>query len=200
MGKIASISQATTLYQPNYTTALGPNFANSNYLDIGQLSSLVVASSFTMLFLERRQSTNTCNMILGGANATTNNNLQVGYYNTSSFGFSFFNNDVTVQVSSFLTSQIEPPRIWSMTYDRERKYLYMNGGVVSSIQTTTQDLVSYTAPTIGSNAATATGYNGYLMEMLVYSPATTSTGRQLAEGYLAWKWGINSFLPRTHPY
>jgi hypothetical protein len=76
----------------------------------------------------------------------------------------------------------------------------MNGGVVSSIQTTTQDLVSYTAPTIGSNAATGTAYNGYIMEMLVYSPAATSTGRQLAEGYLGWKWGINSLLTSNHPY
>jgi hypothetical protein len=200
MGKIASISQATTLYQPNYTTALGPNFCNVDYLDIGQLSSLVVASSFTMLFLERRQSTNTCNMILGGTNATTNNNLQVGYYNTSSFAFSFYNNDVTVQVSSFSNTQIEPPRIWSMTYDRQRKYLFMNGGVVSSVQTTTQDLVSYTAPTIGSNAATGTAYNGYLMEMLVYSPALSTPALRLAEGYLAWKWGINSFLAPSHPW
>ena len=200
MGKIASISQATTLYQPNYTTALGPNFANSNYLDIGQLSSLVVASTFSMLFLERRQSTNTCNMILGGANATTNNNLQVGYYNTSSFAFSFYNNETTVQVSSFLNTQIEPPRIWSMTYDRQRKFLFMNGGVVSSVQTTTQDLVSYTAPTIGSNAATGTAYNGYLMEALVYSPALSTPALRLAEGYLAWKWGINSFLAPSHPW
>jgi hypothetical protein len=200
MGKIASISQATTLYQPNYTVALGPNFANSNYLDIGQLSSLVVASTFSMLFLERRQSTNTCNMILGGADATTNNNLQVGYYNTSSFAFSFYNNETTVQVSSFSNTQIEPPRIWSMTYDRQRKYLFMNGGVVSSVQTTTQDLVSYTAPTIGSNAATGTAYNGYLMEALVYSPALSTPALQLAEGYLAWKWGINSFLAPSHPW
>jgi hypothetical protein len=58
----------------------------------------------------------------------------------------------------------------------------MNGGVVSSVQTTTQDLVSYTAPTIGTNAATGTAYNSYLLEMLIYSPAATSTGRQLAEG------------------
>ena len=200
MGKIASISQATTLYQPNYTIELGPNFANSNYLDIGQLSSLVVASTFSMLFLERRQSTNTCNMILGGADATTNNNLQVGYYNTSSFAFSFYNNETTVQVSSFSNTQIEPPRIWSMTYDRQRKYLFMNGGVVSSVQTTTQDLVSYTAPTIGSNAATGTAYNGYLMEALVYSPALSTPALRLAEGYLAWKWGINSFLAPSHPW
>jgi hypothetical protein len=200
MGIIASISQATSIYQPSYTTTLGPTFCNVHYLDIGQLSSLVVASSFTMLFVERRQSTNTCNMILGGANGTTNNNLQVGYYNTSSFAFSFYNNDVTVQVSSFSNAQIEPPRIWSMTYDKQRKYLYMNGGVVSSVQTTTQDLVSYTAPTIGSNAATGTAYNGYLLEMLVYSPAATSTGRQLAEGYLAWKWGLNSILTPSHPW
>jgi len=199
-GTIDSISQATALYQPNYTTVLGPNFCNSQYLNIGQISTFVVASTFSMLFLERRQSTNTCNMILGGANATTNNNLQVGYYNTSSFGFSFYNNDVTVQVSSFSNTQIEPPRIWSMTYDRSNKYLFMNGGVVSSVQTTTQDLLSYTAPTIGSNGATQTAYNGYLMEMLVYSPALSTPALRAAEGYLAWKWGINSFLAPSHPW
>ena len=199
-GTIATISQATALYQPNYTTALGPNFCNTQYLDIGQISSFVVANTFSMLFLERRQSTNTCNMILGGANGATNNNLQVGYYNTSSFAFSFYNNDVTVQVSSFLNTQIEPPRIWSMTYDRQKKFLFMNGGIISSVQTTTQDLVSYTAPTIGSNAVTQTAYNGYLMEMLVYSPALSTPALRAAEGYLAWKWGINSFLASNHPW
>jgi hypothetical protein len=76
----------------------------------------------------------------------------------------------------------------------------MNGGVVSSVQTTTQDLVSYTAPTIGSNAATGTAYNGYLMEALVYSPALSTPALRLAEGYLAWKWGINSFLAPSHPW
>ena len=38
------------------------------------------------------------------------------------------------------------------------------------------------------------------MEALVYSPALSTPALRLAEGYLAWKWGINSFLAPSHPW
>jgi hypothetical protein len=28
----------------------------------------------------------------------------------------------------------------------------------------------------------------------------TTTQRQQVEGYLAWKWGLQTALPTTHPY
>ena len=38
-------------------------------------------------------------------------------------------------------------------------------------------------------------------ELIVYDNAEiTTTQRQLIEGYLAWKWGLSSQLPSTHPY
>jgi len=51
---------------------------------------------------------------------------------------------------------------------------------------------------------TATGsplpQNVYIHEFLCFSDYFTDSQRQLVEGYLAWKWGLQSQLPRGHPY
>jgi len=44
------------------------------------------------------------------------------------------------------------------------------------------------------------GYNGYMFEYLIYPYGVSSTERQKIEGYLAWKWGIQTSLPQAHPY
>lgn len=41
---------------------------------------------------------------------------------------------------------------------------------------------------------------GYIAEVCVFNSVLTSTNRQLTEGYLAWKWGIQANLPSGHPY
>ena len=43
-------------------------------------------------------------------------------------------------------------------------------------------------------------FSGSISEILIYSATLTSTQRQSVEGYLAWKWGIKSSLPATHPF
>jgi len=49
-----------------------------------------------------------------------------------------------------------------------------------------------------------TGGYGYLegsiSEVLVYSTMLTTPHTQQIEGYLAWKWGIQNYLPSSHPY
>jgi len=70
----------------------------------------------------------------------------------------------------------------------------------------------------GQNKTTATGFipaniNGTLVlsraiatgtatyhELIGFQNALSDIQRQQIEGYLAWKWGINSFLPTTHAY
>ena len=39
-----------------------------------------------------------------------------------------------------------------------------------------------------------------MMEMLFYYGDLNTLDRQRVEGYLAWKWGIQTLLPGTHPY
>lgn len=46
----------------------------------------------------------------------------------------------------------------------------------------------------------ARAYSGYFAEILVYSTLLTNADRQRIEGWLAWKWGLQSQLPALHPY
>jgi hypothetical protein len=44
------------------------------------------------------------------------------------------------------------------------------------------------------------GWTGDLAEVITFSTDLTTTNRQKVEGYLAWKWGLQSTLPSNHPY
>jgi hypothetical protein len=71
------------------------------------------------------------------------------------------------------------------------------------------------APTVGSaitfnsggntvlgreNAANPLPFGGFLYETIFYNFVLSTSQRQQVEGYLAWKWGLQSSLPATHPY
>ena len=69
---------------------------------------------------------------------------------------------------------------------------------------TTNNYQTGLTTSIGGRASSATTYSEYsagnFMELLLYNNGVTQTDRQLIEGYLAWKWGLQSSLPATHPY
>ena len=48
--------------------------------------------------------------------------------------------------------------------------------------------------------ANAASFNGAINEIIVYNTNLTTSQRQAVEGYLAWKWGIQTSLTSTHPY
>lgn len=64
--------------------------------------------------------------------------------------------------------------------------------------------LSYTAgrtTRIGiSGTNNAIPFKGIIREVLAYNVALTESQRQQVEGYLAWRWGIQSSLPSTHPF
>jgi hypothetical protein len=49
-------------------------------------------------------------------------------------------------------------------------------------------------------SATARGYRGDVGEVICYSNALTTAQHQQVEGYLAWKWGLQTSLPSSHPF
>ena len=63
--------------------------------------------------------------------------------------------------------------------------------------------VSYTGGVttyIGAHSGPNYLTNGYIYEVIAYNSVLGTTQRQLVEGYLAWKWGLTSSLPSTHPF
>ena len=43
-------------------------------------------------------------------------------------------------------------------------------------------------------------WSGYMGEVLIYNKVLSDVYRQYIEGYLAWKWGMQSYLTPTHPF
>jgi hypothetical protein len=53
---------------------------------------------------------------------------------------------------------------------------------------------------LNGNPSTSYGTTTNVAEILVYNNQLTASQRQQVEGYLAWKWGLQSSLPPSHPY
>jgi hypothetical protein len=53
---------------------------------------------------------------------------------------------------------------------------------------------------IGTGGDHNTSFHGIIYEVIVYNTAVSITERQLIEGYMAWKWGLQASLPSNHPY
>ena len=50
------------------------------------------------------------------------------------------------------------------------------------------------------DTASKMGCRAHFCECIVYNGSLTTSQRQQVEGYLAWKWGLTTNLPRTHPF
>jgi len=99
---------------------------------------------------------------------------------------------VNVIGTTFLISLSVTPTSFTQGFET----LYINGknkttgtGTISTNQSINLIL------TRDSNTSTTTYY-----ELIGFSNALSDIQRQQVEGYLAWKWKINSLLPTTHPY
>ncbi len=53
---------------------------------------------------------------------------------------------------------------------------------------------------IGSFSATSNSLAGRIHEVLMYDTVLSDANREIVEGYLAVKWGLQSSLPASHPF
>lgn len=79
------------------------------------------------------------------------------------------------------------------------------GSAIINFQTspgTTWQPSAFTSTTwcLGYSSPYPITQNFYLHEFVTFSTQLTTQERQVMEGYLAWKWGIQSMLPAGHPY
>jgi hypothetical protein len=78
----------------------------------------------------------------------------------------------------------------------------IGGGYDFSVSNTKSTTLNTTASPwyLGNRPDGGGAVTSYLCEMLLYTSALTPDQRQQVEGYLAWKWNIQSTLPTSHPY
>jgi hypothetical protein len=79
---------------------------------------------------------------------------------------------------------------------------YTNGALINA-NSEAYPLSGTGTTTIGAYllSGTAGGFlNGTISEVIIYNKILTNSQRATLEGYLAWKWGLQSQLPSTHIY
>lgn len=113
---------------------------------------------------------------------------------------------MTYRSSSILSSQpitYGTPFVASSVYTGSSNTTYANGTTGGAGGSSGN--FSYNTYNIGRIAG-GVGFNtdstllGSVSEIIVFSTALTDLQRQQIEGYLAWKWGLTTSLPTTHPY
>ena len=79
--------------------------------------------------------------------------------------------------------------------------VYTNGNLRAS-GTIQSGTTAVTAPLFvnGQGGTSTNSYPSYLAELVAFNTGLSLSNRQLIEGYLAWKWGLQASLPNTHPY
>jgi hypothetical protein len=92
--------------------------------------------------------------------------------------------------------------IMSWSIANNNFYIYRNG-----VQISITSSYSWTPPAsvvflLGARIDLGVGnrLNGSIAEAVVYTTQLNTTNRQEVEGYLAWKWGLQTQLPGIHPY
>jgi hypothetical protein len=96
-------------------------------------------------------------------------------------------------------SDVTNPHLFSGTCSTVLRDVYLDG-TQGTPQSTSEATKSSPDIVFGRQLATSTtGTPGRYAEIVLFSGAS-ATDRQLIEGYLAWRWGLQANLPIGHPY
>jgi hypothetical protein len=132
--------------------------------------------------------------------------------NPSPFGYSAGPNfGLIMQYNAGFTGGLQPfsTGVSSFTSTTPRLIFLYKPNVASTNMTgfingTSQTVSDTTSGTYSGTFSVGSGPNGFISgnicELIVFNKDVTTSERQQVEGYLAYKWGLTSSLPSTHPY
>ena len=159
--------------------------------------------SFVIFAIVRRQaSISTNNAFLGGSGNSANTNLHLMWRSSNTtLAMGFFANDLDYTSFPNYTGNpaTEPAYLLVFYYTPGTRQIYVNGSLAAA-DTNSTNLSSYPGPTFGKYPSGGTFWTGFIGEFITYNAVLTTIQRQQVEGYLAWKWGLQSQLPASHPY
>jgi hypothetical protein len=171
-------------------TAGGSPFPSGN----GQYSVFIVARPHVV--------TSNRAMLAGGAFGTTNQAYLFRVQNNGQLNDGWWANNLATGNSAVAANT---PFLSAFTYDGSGRETFVNGtSEATDAQTSKNTGNGFDLIGAGGNAPTSGGvdsfFDGEICEIIIVAGSPDTTTRQLIEGYLAWKWGLEANLPSGHPY
>jgi hypothetical protein len=89
------------------------------------------------------------------------------------------------------------PSVVVLSLSNTAATMYINGvsALTATLGLNTENAAGFVIANRSFVGVPTGGFPGNISEVLVYNTTLTDTQRQTIEGYLAWKWGLNSQLP-----
>ena len=197
-GKGVVLSNATGYTYPNNTfNGTYPSFLPSDVTTIngahtlGVNTSFAVSTPFTVVFVAKRVFTgdNGGTFILDSGGPSGANRA---YIWDPAGNFTWYVVTLTISTVTSPTSSVIVTELGtSPTF-------FANGTNALSASSSTNFTTG--GITVGNRFTLNNGFPGHICEFIIYSASLTTPDRQQVEGYLAWKWGLQTSLPPTHPY
>jgi hypothetical protein len=182
-------TQSTTANQPSYASS-GIVFAGNQWL-ITPIGVNPTAESFFIVF----KTTNNLAEIFSGINGNSREVLVVsGVMYLSRYG----TNPVGLTPNG---GSVSTNTVTMFNYQYTSSFVTLNLNGTTSGSGTPPVTYSGTGTSyIGSSTYAPNNMYGSIYEIIYYNSSISDTRRQQIEGYLAWKWGLVSSLPSSHPY
>ena len=182
-------TQSTTGNQPSYASS-GIVFAGNQWL-ITPIGVNPTAESFFIVF----KTTNNLAEIFSGINGNSREVLVVsGVMYLSRYG----TNPVGLTPNG---GSVSTNTVTMFNYQYTSSFVTLNLNGTTSGSGTPPVTYSGTGTSyIGSSTYAPNNMYGSIYEIIYYNSSISDTRRQQIEGYLAWKWGLTSSLPSSHPY
>lgn len=171
----------------------------------------IPSENITIITVAQDQATNTnaqyrCLLNFGTNSIATRPNMVIFYQTTSIESFAVlqdYNGSSWGRAVNLNRAVSYAKELRVATISPTSTVLYVNGTATNT------NLTVYNSPytnipinqlgfAVNGNGSRCWG--GYIYEAMIFNNPLSTTYRQMAEGYLAWKWGTVASLPAGHPY
>jgi hypothetical protein len=180
-------------------TPLGSSFT----FPIINFSSINTNNEFTIITVYK-QPTFTSNQVISNIIGSANNPRLAAYTNTFSY------RNATTEQSKNYTANVNNQTYITIYYRRGNTLLVRDNGIQDAggtssgtnltIPNSLGNIFSVTLGAYAISSPTSNPFAGDIYEHIIFRYALTDQAIYQIEGYLAWKWGLQTSLPTTHPY
>ena len=116
-------------------------------------------------------------------------------------GPSLLNSLTTKRLNGLYPISANTTYVAEALYNSSGNSIYITGNVSSSNVINLGFTTGVTYIGAGNNSGSVGLYmDGIISEVIIFNSVLSTLNRQIVEGYLAWKWGLQNTLPVEHPY